>query len=124
MSAPTGNSAAPRSVLVTGASGLVGRQVVARLAGELGATQTLVAADIRLPSEQDRIKGVHYVTADVRDPELSKILAEHEVDSVVHLAAIVTPGPTSSRELEYEIDVLGTRNVVIVPPWKRTWVTT
>jgi UDP-glucose 4-epimerase len=30
----------------------------------------------------------------------------------VHLAAIVTPGPKSNRELEYAVDVLGTRNVL------------
>jgi UDP-glucose 4-epimerase len=34
------------------------------------------------------------------------------VDTVVHLAAIVTPGPKSNRELEYSVDVLGTRNVL------------
>jgi UDP-glucose 4-epimerase len=31
---------------------------------------------------------------------------------VVHLAAIVTPGPKSNREFEYSVDVLGTRNVL------------
>lgn len=112
MSAPVGGSAAARSVLVTGASGLVGRQVVARLAGEPGAIETLVAADLRLPPEPERLDGVCYVSADVRDPALGKLFEEHGVDTVVHLAAIVTPGPGSSRELEYEVDVLGTRNVV------------
>ena len=36
----------------------------------------------------------------------------HRIDTVVHLAAIVTPGPQSNRELEYSVDVLGTRNVL------------
>ena len=112
MSAPAGGSTAARSVLVTGASGLVGRQVVARLAVEPGAIETLVAADLRLPPLPERLDGVRYVIADVRDPALGKLFEEHGVDTVVHLAAIVTPGPGSSRELEYEIDVLGTRNVV------------
>jgi UDP-glucose 4-epimerase len=31
---------------------------------------------------------------------------------VVHLAAIVTPGRAANRQLEYEVDVLGTRNVL------------
>ncbi|NIR41945.1 MAG: epimerase, partial [Actinobacteria bacterium] len=47
----------------------------------------------------------------VRDPALEGVLRDHAVDTVVHLAAIVTPGPDSSRELEYSIDVLGTENV-------------
>jgi UDP-glucose 4-epimerase len=40
------------------------------------------------------------------------VLAGHQVDTVVHLAAIVTPGPQSNRDLEYSVDVLGTRNVL------------
>ncbi len=102
---------AARSVLVTGAAGLVGRQVVARLAAEPGGIETIVAADLREPAPAERIPGVRYVTADVRDPALGKLFEERAVDTVVHLAAVVTPGPHSSRRLEYEIDVLGTRNV-------------
>ncbi len=48
----------------------------------------------------------------MRDPSLADILAHHRIDTVVHLAAIVTPGPKSNRELEYSVDVLGTRNVL------------
>lgn len=101
-----------RSVLVTGASGLVGRQVLWRLAGEPGDVETVVATDLREPPPDQRLPGVHYAVADVRGPRIAKLLEEHGVDSVVHLAAVVTPGPQSSRELEYEIDVLGTRNVL------------
>jgi UDP-glucose 4-epimerase len=36
----------------------------------------------------------------------------HAVDSVVHLASIVTPGKGSSREFEYSVDVLGSKNVL------------
>ena len=39
-------------------------------------------------------------------------LAAHAIDSVVHLASIVTPGKGSSREFEYSVDVLGSQNVL------------
>ena len=48
----------------------------------------------------------------MRDAGLEALLRAHAIDTVVHLAAIVTPGPTSNRELEYSVDVLGTRNVL------------
>jgi UDP-glucose 4-epimerase len=48
----------------------------------------------------------------VRNPGLADVPARHRIDTVVHLAAIVTPGPASNRELEYSVDVLGTRNVL------------
>lgn len=101
---------AGRSVAITGASGLVGRQVVALLAAA-PEIEKVVALDLREPAEGDRLDGVVYAQADVRDPEIVKSFERHSVDAVVHLAAVVTPGPESTRELEYEIDVVGTRNV-------------
>jgi len=101
-----------RSVLVTGASGLVGRRTVARLAASAARPAALVAFDLREVPVGARLPGVVYLAGDVRDPALAKEMARHRVEAVVHLAAVVTPGRRSSRELEYEIDVLGTRNVV------------
>jgi UDP-glucose 4-epimerase len=101
-----------RSVLITGAGGYIGRQLVAALAADPQEIQRLVALDVRATPEHQRRAGVTHVVGDVRDPQLSKLFAEHGVDTVVHLAAIVTPGPASSRELEYSVDVLGTENVI------------
>jgi len=100
------------SVLVTGASGLIGRQVVAQLAARAGDVTHLVAMDLRDVPEEGKLPGVTYLSGDIRDPQLGKKLAEHAVDCVVHLAAIVTPGKDSTRELEYSIDVLGSENVL------------
>jgi UDP-glucose 4-epimerase len=109
----TGGDLPPaRSVLVTGASGLVGSHVVALLADRPGGIERVVALDVREPAEGDRHEGVEYRTGDIRDPELASVLRDDEVDTVVHLAAIVTPGPDSTRELEYSVDVLGTENVL------------
>jgi len=48
----------------------------------------------------------------VRDASLAQALQLHRIDTVVHLASIVTPGRGSSRELEYSVDVLGSKNVL------------
>jgi UDP-glucose 4-epimerase len=103
---------APRSVLVTGSGGYIGRQLVAALATDPETVGTLVAVDVRDTSPEDRLEGVEYRVGDVRDPALGVLLAEYEIDCVVHLAAIVTPGPDSTREFEFSVDVLGTQNVI------------
>ncbi len=55
---------------------------------------------------------VQYVLHDVRNPGLGALLSARAIDVVVHLAAIVTPGAKSNRELEYAVDVLGTQHVL------------
>jgi UDP-glucose 4-epimerase len=97
-----------RCVLVTGASGLVGRKVVAELAPEV----RVIAFDLRESDPKCRVDGVIPLKGDVRDAGLGKVFSEYGVDTVVHLAAVVTPGPNSSRALEYQIDVVGTGNVI------------
>ncbi len=99
-----------RRVLVTGAGGYLGRQFVPALV-EAGVTR-VVALDVRALPEADRVPGVNYHVGDVRDTAIVDVLREHAVESVVHLAAIVTPPKGSTRELEHSIDVLGTRNVL------------
>ncbi|MDM0073173.1 SDR family oxidoreductase [Variovorax sp. J2P1-59] len=102
---------AARRVLVTGADGFLGRTVVAALA-RLPDLDCVVALDVRDVPSTRRVPGVTYAMQDVRAPELRATLAAHAIDSVVHLASIVTPGPGSTREFEYSVDVLGTRNVL------------
>ncbi|APW43814.1 SDR family oxidoreductase [Rhodoferax saidenbachensis] len=102
---------AAQRIFVTGADGFLGRGLVAALAREPG-VQTIVAADVREVPQEQRLANVVYVVQDVRDPHLGETLAAHAIDTVVHLASIVTPGKNSNREFEYSVDVLGSRNVL------------
>jgi len=102
-------------VLVTGGAGYLGstlvRSLARRLAGS-GDPACIVATDVREVPLEKREPGVEYVISDVRQPGLEAVLREHAIDTVVHLAAIVTPGAKSNRELEYAVDVTGTKNVL------------
>ncbi len=117
MSSKHGN---PVSVLVTGASGYIGRIVIEELAKLKAnpdpdaprAIGRVVATDLREIPMPDRHDGVDYEVADVRDPKLADLLERYEIDVVAHLAAIVSPGNDPDRELEYSVDVLGTKNVL------------
>jgi UDP-glucose 4-epimerase len=100
-----------RNILVTGADGFLGRGVVAALARRPD-TGAVVALDVREVPPERREPGVTYEAQDVRDPALATTLQRHAIDTVVHLASIVTPGRDSSRAFEYDVDVNGTRNVL------------
>lgn len=99
-------------VLITGGGGYLGSQLVARLAALPAAQRpaVIVSHDIREP--KTRLPGVAYAVADIRAPEMDDIIRTHGIDTVVHLASIVTPGKGSNRAFEYDVDVNGTHNVL------------
>jgi UDP-glucose 4-epimerase len=100
--------ATPRSVLVTGAAGFIGSALLRELAADPDARVT--ALDLREVAATDRVAGVGYETADIRAPRLKEIVARVRPRTVVHLASVVAVGGDPQRD--YEIDVLGTRNVL------------
>ena len=107
----SGKTPTARRVLVTGADGFLGRGLIAALARQPG-LEKVVATDVReVPSER-QLADVEYLVQDVRDLKLSDTLAKHQIDTVVHLASIVTPGKGSNRAFEYSVDVDGTKNVL------------
>lgn len=97
-------------VLVTGGDGFLGRSVVAGLAAQGGLH--VVALDVREVPPERRLPGVVYAAQDVRDPRIADTLSLHGIDTVVHLASIVTPGRGSTRAFEHSVDVGGTANLL------------
>lgn len=98
-------------VCVTGGNGFLGSAVVSRLAAD-PAVSYVLSLDLREPAAGREIDGVEYALADINAPDLDTLLADHRIDTVVHLAAIVNPGRDTTREQEYQVDVIGSRNVL------------
>jgi len=101
-----------QTVLVTGAGGYVGQLLVRALAHRGGAGPKVVATDIRLPAPGRRLPGVIYEVLDVTQPGTASLLKAHNVDAVVHLAAIVTPKKGDAEALLHKVDVEGTRHML------------
>jgi UDP-glucose 4-epimerase len=94
--------------LVTGGNGFLGSSVVRGLAA---AGHEVTSADLAVPATP--VPGVSHVVVDVTSAAaVDAAVAEARPEVVVHLAAIVTPGKKSNRELERAVDVDGTRHVL------------
>jgi UDP-glucose 4-epimerase len=97
-------------VYVTGGNGFLGSSVVAGLA-RLDSVELVVSGDLRDPEHP--LADVVYDHLDVTDAALvEERFREHRVDVVVHLAAIVNPGRSMTREQEHRVDVEGSRAVI------------
>ena len=86
------------AVLITGASGYIGRHVVKSLADEPELLERLVATDVREVHPSERLPGVVYETCDIRTDDVATLIERYDIDTVVHLAAVDTPQPTDTRE--------------------------
>lgn len=97
-----------KRVLITGGAGFLGSNVAASLVAHPD-VDLVVAGDVRRPEHP--IDDVVYVDCDVtRAGSITPILQRHEIDVVVHLAAIVSPG--RDHDMEYLVDVGGSGNVL------------
>lgn len=105
-----------KNILITGASGYLGKIVMAELAQRRNLDGqppfTLVGLDVRETPAAQRTGGVEYEQADVRSPQLAALLRRHRINVVVHLAAIVTPGRHDDRARAYAVEVEGTANLL------------
>ena len=97
-------------VLVTGAAGYIGKQLIQFLMNQTD--YKVVATDILEDNPFQHLPNVEYIRLDIRSNDVTEVMKKQNVDVVVHLASIVTPGKKSNREFEYSVDVLGTKNIL------------
>ena len=104
-------------ILVTGATGFIGKRVVARLAGAGHDVRCLVR-----PANKERTLPpgvqVHLAAGDLADPPALRV-ALHRVDAIIHLASIWTERDQRTFE---SVNVQGTQILIakIIRP-KTRW---
>jgi UDP-glucose 4-epimerase len=98
-----------RVVLVTGISRDIGRRF-ARAAATDPSIDRVIGVDVVPP--QGDIGDVSFVRADIRNPVIAKVLAKEDVDTVVHMAVIATPGSAGGRGTMKELNVIGTMQLL------------
>ena len=93
-----------KRILITGSEGYIGRALVNKLSEHY-----VLGVDIQ-PASSLQAPHYHYVPMDIRDNGLSALIAEHNIEQVVHLASVMNPGQDPQRD--YDIDINGTQNVL------------
>ena len=62
------------------------------------AVDRVIGVDV-VPPRGD-IGDVSFVRADIRNPVIAKVIAKEDVDTVVHMSVIATPGSAGGRDID------------------------
>ncbi len=95
-------------VLVTGVS----RDLSARFARALAAEGDIDVIGVDVAPPRHELGAVNFVRADIRNPAISKVILGSQVDTVVHMATLATPGSAGGRSTMKEINVVGTMQLL------------
>lgn len=98
-----------RVVLVTGVSADLGGRL-ARLLTADPAVERVIGVDV-VPPRGD-MGEVRFVRADIRNPVIAKVIAGEDVDTVVHMSVVATPGTAGGRTSMKELNVIGTMQLL------------
>lgn len=98
-----------KNILVTGAFGLVGSDLVPVLQKKHGETHVFALGNKTIPTD---FKG-KLVNGDVRDSEsLRKIIKKYAITDVYHLAGLLSVGGEKNPDLAWDVNIQGLRNVL------------
>src|SRR3712207_4245024 len=98
-----------RVVLVTGVSRDLGR-LFARAVADEPSVSRVIGVDVHPPKGD--LGDVSFVRADIRNPIIAKVIAKEDVDTVVHMSVIATPGSAGGRNTMKELNVIGTMQLL------------
>lgn len=98
-----------RVVLVTGVSRDLGRRFARHVANDPDVDR-VIGVDV-VPPHGD-IGRVSFIRADIRNPVIAKVIVKEDVDTVVHMSVIATPGRVGGRNTMKELNVIGTMQLL------------
>ncbi|WP_420034176.1 NAD-dependent epimerase/dehydratase family protein [Streptomyces sp. cg28] len=96
-------------VLVTGAARQLGGRFVRRIQRDPDVDR-VIAVDAVPPAHH--LGGADFLQADIRQPAIGRVLAEHSVDTVVHMDVTGTPLASGGRGSVKETNVIGTMQLL------------
>ncbi len=103
-----------KRILVSGCLGQIGTELVTKLR-EVYGVDNVVATDVRKPEGNPIVEGGIFETLDVTNyDEFLSISKKHEVDTIIHLAALLSAVAEAKPQLAWTINMGGLVNALEV----------
>ena len=93
-----------RRILITGIASYLGSELARRLEDDPD-VEYVVGLDTKRPRVP--LRSTELIEADIRDPEIAKLIEPTGVDTVVHNQIVRQPGPGMTARAAHDINVIG-----------------
>ncbi|UCD43982.1 MAG: NAD-dependent epimerase/dehydratase family protein [Candidatus Bathyarchaeota archaeon] len=103
-----------RRILVTGATGQIGSELVPELRKKHGNENVVVGVHSRPPSIELRESGPHDLVDVTNRENLETVVDEYDIDTIYHMAAILSAAGEKNPWLAWDVNMNGTYNVLEV----------
>jgi nucleoside-diphosphate-sugar epimerase len=100
-------------ILVTGAMGQIGSELVPALRERFGADR-VVASDLRIMPREPPSRGIDEHLDCTQPPQILELVRRHEVGTIYHLAALLSAGAEDKPHVAWSINMGGLYNVLEV----------
>lgn len=101
-----------KKILVTGCLGQIGTELVTKLR-EVYGVDNVVASDIRKPEGNPIVEGGTFEILDVTDAKaFLEVARKHNVDTIIHLAALLSAVAEAKPQLAWDINMGGLVNAL------------
>ncbi len=103
-----------KKILITGALGQIGSELITYMRGIYG-TENVVASNIIKMGDETLIESGPFELLDVVDgKKFAEICKKHDINQIIHLAAILSATAEKNPQMAYNINMNGTYNVLEV----------
>lgn len=99
-------------ILVTGAVGQIGSELTLALRKKYGADNVVATGRKTAPSEELRSSGPFYFTDVTKRELLEEVVKKHNIDTIVHMAAILSAAGEKNPQLCWDVNINGTITVL------------
>ncbi|WP_208559181.1 NAD-dependent epimerase/dehydratase family protein [Marinilactibacillus kalidii] len=103
-----------KTILITGALGQIGTALTTRLREKYG-VENVIATDIQHPETSSVVKNGIFEYLDVTDQlSMEQMVEKYEVDTMIHLAALLSATAEAKPQLAWELNMGGLMNALEV----------
>jgi len=101
-----------KKIMITGGLGQIGSELTERLRADYG-VDNVIATDIRYLEGNPVVEAGHFEVLDVSDYEkMLKIAKQYEVDTLIHLAALLSATAEKNPQFAWQLNMEGLMNAL------------